>query len=286
MAVFLRETSDSRELHYGAQGGGEVLRFFGWGTMDQVEMYLFAQANTPPIFDGFIRNDIRVSPLGGPNWKVEVEYGTTGQGGGDQPTGTSPSQPSGPEDPNTTPLGGGYSFTVGAPKIRFTQSRATISATKRGGGVAIDYKGAIGVDKDGKVEGCDFPPEPRITWKRTVARPHVSQGYIATLAATAGRPNNATFYHFDAGSVLYLGADGQYTQADGWSITHHFGVEENEIDIAICEGLVVPAKKGWEYLWVAYEEIREGDSVATVPAAAYVEELVRPANFALLGIGT
>ncbi len=65
-----------------------------------------------------------------------------------------------------------------------------------------------------------------------------------------------------------------------------FGVSRDAADIAICDGLTVPAKGGWEYVWVAYEEINDGaNKKVTVPLAAYVEQLVNPAAFGLIGIG-
>lgn len=294
MAIRLREKPDSRELHFGASGGGETWRYTAitTGGESRLQVWLYVLSQTQPILSdsGFIRQDIRVQAGAGPLFDVEVEYGTTGVGGGDQPLGGvgndggAPTNPTAPGS-SSAPLTSGYSFSIKAPRIHFTQSRVTVSATKRGGGVARDFKGAVGVGADGKVEGVDFPPDPRITFSRTWARGSVTQGYLATLAALAGRPNDAEFYGWDAGSVILMQADGQFTRGEGWSITASFGVEENEVNIAICDGLVVPAKKGWEYLWILYEEIQDGNNVVTVPAAAYVEELLRPTDFALMEIG-
>lgn len=282
----ITETQDSRAFHYGAQGGGVTLRFVVVGSTDEAEVYEYVRLNTPLTWDGFIRQDIKADPMGGPMWKAEVEYGTSGQGGGDQPTGTTPEQPQAPDSP-TAALTSGYSFSVRAPRLHLTQSRVTISATKRGGGVARDFKGKIGVDKDLKVVGCDVPPDPRATIKRTVARSIVTQRYLSTLFNLVGRTNDAPFYGWDAGEVLYLGADGQYTQGEGWSITHEWGVEENDTDIPICAGLTVPAKKGFEYLWILDEEVRDPATqlMVVVPGAAYVEEVIRPAPFFLIGVG-
>lgn len=291
--IRLPEDPESRDLHYGSQGGGQTLRFTAITTAGESEVlvYLHALVNTPPYFNGFIRQDIKVTRKGAPHlFGVLVEYGTTGVGGGDQPLGGPggdggpPATPTAPAADNT-PLASGYAFSIRAPRLHLTQSRATVASYKRGGGPAPDFKRAIGVDKDGKPEGCDVPPDPRFTFKRTVARATVTPGYLETLEALAGRPNDAPFYGRAAGEVLYLAADGQYTQGDGWSITHEFGVEANETGIAICAGLDGIAKKGWEYLWVLYEEVRDGNKVLTVPAAAYVEEVLRPAPFHLIEIG-
>lgn len=288
MAIFLRETHDSRELHYGAQGGGETLRFFAWATAGETsaDVYVFTQTNTPLTFDGFIRNDIRVPPTGGPTWKVEVEYGTTGVGGGDQPTGVTPTNPTAPAN-DTTPLTGGFSFSVAFGQVHITQSIFTASATRRTGyGVAEDYKGAIGVGADDEIAGCDIPPSPANTFQRTVARATVDFAYYRSLRNLCGKTNDADFYEHSAGEVLYIGADGNFTQGEGWSITHKFGTEENRVNIDICTGLIVPAKKGFEYLWVAYAKI-DGPNGKTImtPVQANVEQVLRSGNFAIIEIG-
>lgn len=288
------ERPDSRDLHYGSQGAGQTLRFNAFPTAgeSEQEIWLFALSQTTPTFNGFIRQDIKVTPKEWPQYLVEVEYGTTGVGGGDQPLGGNNNDGSGPDQPTAPESGSvkiasGYSFSVTAPKLRIMQSRRTVSGTKRGGGVAKDFKGAINVDKDGKVEGCETPPDAAFIWKRTVGVASITMGYLQILAALAGRPNDAPFYTWDTCESLFLGADGQFTQGDGWSITYSFGVQENEVNIDICPGLQVPAKKGWEYLWVYYEEAQDPltSLIVTVPGAAYVEEIMRPAPFGLLAIG-
>ena len=47
-------------------------------------------------------------------------------------------------------------------------------------------------------------------------------------------------------------------------------------------------KKGWEYLWVRYEDEEDTDANALVkrPVAAYIEKVYRDGNFSALGIGT
>lgn len=293
MSIKMVEDPESRDLHYGASGGGQTLRFTARVTAGEteVQVWLYAILQSPPYFNGFIRQDIKVRREGAANFfKVDVEYGTTGVGGGDQPLGGAGNDGGAPPDPtapsaDTTPLTSGYSFTVAVPQLHLTQSRATVSATGRNGAVPKDFKGAIGVDKDGKIDGCDVPPDAPLTWQRTVARASVTTGYLQILTNLAGRPNDAKFYGFDPGTVLYMGANGQFTQGEGWSITHSFATGENEVNIAICDGLVVPAKKAFEYLWVLYEEVEQAGQTVVVPSAAYVEEVLRPAPFGLIGIG-
>jgi hypothetical protein len=295
MALRITEDPKSRSLEYGAQNGGQTLSFNVVATAGETEtdIWLFALLNSSPYFNGFIRNNVKVDPQGGTLFGVTITYGTTGVGGGDQPLGGegndggSPTNPSSPAS-DSTPLTSGYSFSISCPRIHYTQSRQTISSTKRGGGVAPDWKGAIGIDTSSgvnKIQGADWPPDAAFSFSRTFARATVTQGYLETLALLAGRPNNAEFYGFDEGEVILLQADGQFTQGEGWSITMKFGVSLNDTDIVICDGLTVPEKLGWNYLWVLYADVQDGNDVRTWPEAAYVEEILRPVDFSLLEIG-
>lgn len=292
MAMRFKEPHDSRELTDGASGKSQKFK----GTViatdgeDELAVRLFVYSVAPPTYNGLIRGDVHVATVhAGKLYSVEVDYGTTGVGGGDQPTGgadsdggppTQPTAPAGPDDP----LVSGYSFQVNCPRIHFTRSRVT-NATGRGGSDPPDFKGFVGVDKEGRVAGVDFPPDPATTFTRTWARATVTQGYVARLARLAGHPNIATFYGWQPCEVILMSASGQFTQGEGWTITATFGVEEGEVDLEICDGLTVPEKGGWEYLWTRDEEINDGGLVVTVPQAAYVEELLDRVDFGLIEIG-
>jgi hypothetical protein len=228
-----------------------------------------------------VRRDIACNPVGGGIWEVEVAYGT-----GEFPSGQT-NQPDvvAPFD-DDTPLESSFSFSIEAPRFKITQSLATISKTKRGGGVAKDYMGAIAPDKDGKVQGAEVPPQPRMTFQRTVRRPIITLLYGRVLLELAGRTNHAMWYGYGARSLLYMGCEASFNQGEGWELTHKFGVEPTLKDVPICAGLVVPEKKGFEYLWVDYEETTDGaGKLVTVPAAAYVEQVFLDGPFNLIGIG-
>src|SRR4051812_8912878 len=110
MAVTLKETPRSRKLNYGVSGGGGKLEYFAKGSMDQVAVYNPAVSPSPGTFNGFIRQDVSVDPLGGPHWLVTVEYGPVGQGGGETPAGETPTTPDPPGGSGgTDPVGAGFS---------------------------------------------------------------------------------------------------------------------------------------------------------------------------------
>lgn len=290
MPVTLHETWDSRDTNVSTQGGGVVRRWIGIGSVEEDEVYDATLTGSPDYYDGFIRSDIKLTPLGGPNWKVEVTYAPRGAGGGDQPVGDTgsggiggepASQPTAPSE--TDLLGAGWSIETSGASQRILQSLVTNESVRRGGGAAPDYKRAIGVTRDG-VQGTEiFVPKLEIT--RSVQRATVTIEYLKTLRRLTGRVNNDTFYTFPEGTLLYLGASGTFTVGEGWSFTHKFAYEPNETLINICDGLTVSAKAGWDYLWVAYSEEVEANQVAPLPLAAYVEEVYPYADFTLLQIG-
>jgi hypothetical protein len=371
VSLTFRELQDSRDPRYGANGGGETLRYIAFRTDDQVEVFDTALLESPTVHDGFIRSDIRVEPRGGGVWRVEVEYAPFGLGGGDNPVGTTPINPTAPGGNGGSPgsggdeaLGPGYSFEIAAGTEHATQSKQTmfaftaddsatsgiglevdgaddtkvdptfdgvspaagdvgkriritggtggwtlgtytITAVSVGvtwtldrspavvgttGGVwvlvggAQDFKGAVGVTKD-RVEGYDLFV-PKFDWSRSVSREVVTRNYMRTLRELCGKKNDAPFYGSEAGEVLYLGASGSYTEGGKWAITHKFAEVANQTSIVIVPGeLIVPSKRGWDYLWVAYKAGQGARQVVQEPSAAYVEEVVDDGDFSLIEIG-
>ncbi len=293
----LVEAHNSRSVEYGAQGGRLTWRGTLWHSDDEVEVYEYVAENTELVLAGFIRQNIRPEPVGGGVWAVEVEYGTFGLGGGDQPVGAVPIPPEAPAS-DDTPLTSGFAIQVEPHSFKLTQSLKTTAYKRIDMLFAPDYRGAIQVDKDGRVEGCEVPPRASATWTRTVFRPWLGFGYYRTLIDCAGKTNKFEWYGFGPGNLLYMGADGQYTQGEGWSITHKFGVEPTRNNIvivpAIAEGgqpiLKVDTKRGFDYLWVLYGDMKQnspgGSTILGVePIAAYVEKVLEEADFTLIGIG-
>ncbi|MBP3955500.1 hypothetical protein J8F10_09420 [Gemmata sp. G18] len=311
MAIRIVEAPDSGDVHYGASGGGQTLRYTAHTTAgeNKADIFLYALAGTVPFLNGFIRNDLKVdSKDGAPNvFTVTVEYGTTGVGGSDQPLGgvgsdgSPPTNATAPAAPNT-PLTSGWSFSIQAPTLHITQSKETVDRAKRGGGVPRNFRGAIGVSMNGpdmEVEGCDVPPPASFTFKRTVPRANVTQEYLDTLSQIAGKPNDADFYFWKAGEVLLQSADGTYTQGEGWSITFQFGIEKNNDNVIICgpsapgaaDGLpAIPGpgvltKRGWDYMWVLYGKTDVSGQMVKQPEAVYIERVFDYADYSRLEIG-
>lgn len=386
MAVTLHETWDSREVQFGANGGGEPLRYVALGSTDQVEVFNAVVAGTPTTWDGFIRSQIGLKPLGGPAWIVEVQYAPFGLGGGESPVGVAPSIPTAPggnglgvSDGTGTsgggtgagggnvPLGPGFSIDISAETVHVTQSKRTMARILPGaeldsgslvaasGGLgsgavnplptivdpadvgksiyigpgtgwtagwytitsvdvpnnlwnlssvpaipgttggtfqmlqqAPDMKGAINVTKD-NVGGCDIFG-PKYEWTESVSREFVTRDYVRVLRGLVGKTNDAPFFGSDIGEVLYLGASGSFTDGNKWALTHKFAENANQYDIQVTDDLVIPFKRGWDYIWFTYAKVTDqpgADATGIIqrPTAAYVEEVLDSGDFSAIEIG-
>jgi hypothetical protein len=297
MAAELHELWDSRAFEVTDRGAGVTRRWMSRGSTDETEIYVAALAANAVVFDGLVRQEVRTTVLGGGVAIVEVRYGVLDANGA---VGQTPGAMTAPTD--TTPLGrgqvggagvgGNLSFDITAQTVHITQSRETryrrapADGAGAGVGTAPNTEKAIGITKDA-IEGCDILG-PKLEWSVVAHRANVFLPYLRTIRSTVGKTNNAAFYGFDRGEVLYLGASGQPSpdgQGPKWTVTHKFAAGENELNVAVGNGITVPDKRAWEYLWVAYEEKKVGNLTLPVPAAAYVEVVYAEANFANLQIG-
>lgn len=188
---------------------------------------------------------------------------------------------------------GNVSITNVAIGLTWTLSGSPAALGTAGGfwtsvGGAPDSKQAIGIT-DAGVTGCD-KYTPSFTWQRTVPFGIVTLDYLRTLESLVGTKNDATFYGRAAGEQLFLGASGQCGQGKRWDVTFKFASESNRTNIDVGGGIVIPAKRGWDYLWVRYgrgPEVRAAGarSLLSVPKFAYVEEIYEDGDFSGIGIG-
>jgi len=84
---------------------------------------------------------------------------------------------------------------------------------------------------------------------------------------------------------IFLGATGNTKDISKCVVTFKFAYQKNRTSISICDGLIVPAKKGWEYLWVSYKNVEDANKLTQQPDSAYVEQIYHEGNYADIGIG-
>lgn len=192
----------------------------------------------------------------------------------------------------------GLSIEITANTTHITQSLETISRSSGSGSSAPDLQGAIGATKDG-IDGVDIYT-PSLAWSEDhiLHTSRITFDYVHILKRMVGTTNDAPFRGFPIGEVLFLGCSCS-KRFTGRSVkktcpvNFKFIQSDNLTDIRIGDiGSANPDlridKKGWEYLWVYYEEKLDSSTQRKVkrPEHVYVERVYRKSNFADLGIGT
>lgn len=185
------------------------------------------------------------------------------------------------------------SFDISGQQTHITQSITTVAKYPASGvNKARDFKGTIGVNQDGTVEGCDIQvPYMTFTINYTFAEDAVNDAYIAKLTSTVGYVNSDTFHEFAAGSLLLTKVSGQQREDGNWDLSFGFSVSANKTSFTVGS-ITVASKKGWDYMWVFYTDQKvaiPGSSptqnyVHKVPTSVYIEQVFPTSTYSDLGI--
>lgn len=274
MAVTCTEKPNSRRV---TDSQSAELYYIVSGTADEVEALTALNAGSPTSFQGLLRRPVEVEPVhideNNPDnciWDGTATYVLFDY-----------------QPPDTGSFS--FSFNVSGGTQHITQSIKTVHAYAEDG-TPPDFKGAIGVTKDG-VEGTDIIA-PTFEFSETHVLPssQIDYNYVRVLALLRGRVNDRSFKGLAAGECLFLNASGSKRGTGNgadWEMTYNFAGSQNR------KGLTIGAmtgieKRGWEYLWVYYREYEDDASHRIIqrPFYAYVEQVYEYGNFGLLGIGT
>jgi hypothetical protein len=144
--------------------------------------------------------------------------------------------------------------------------------------------GAIGFDGE-HVQGVDITiPVFNFTETHFLPNSVVNSSYKANIFNMTGKVNSGGFRGFAAGEVLFLGASGSRRGEEDWEITFRFAASPNAVGLEIGDISGID-KKGWEYLWVRYQDAEDQNVLVKQPVAVYVEQVYEDGDFSLLGIG-
>jgi len=262
------EKFESRQVTTGRNPSVE-LRYVIRGTNDDIEARNALLSNSPAMYDpwgsGLLflpRDTVTVQPVGDLLWEGIVRYGPV------------------PQTEESV-----FSFDTGGGTQHITHSLATVARYAAPGKTAPDFKGAIGVTAD-SVEGVDITV-PVYQFAETHYLPDsvATPEYKATLFWLTGKVNNSAFKGFAAGECLFLGAAGSKRGCGDWEITYRFAASPNVTDLVVGD-ITGISKKGWEYLWVRYEDVEDTVAKALVkrPVAVYIEQVYPYGDLNLLGI--
>lgn len=146
------------------------------------------------------------------------------------------------------------------------------------------FNQAIGVTKDSVVGTDVFTGH--MEFGTTVQVFPILLPYLRILLNAVGTTNIASWFEFPAGTLLYLGATGSCKPGELWTLHHKFAAAPNLANIPITPSLLIPMKRGFEYLWCLYrDQVGSNGITIQVPAAAYVEQVYRESDYSLLGLG-
>ncbi len=268
MPVTVEEKFESRLVTTGQNPSAE-LRYNIRGTNDDVQARSALAAAAPAAFDLFgtglvflPRESVTIQPVGDLLWEGIVRYASIPQ--------TNESV---------------FAFDTGGGTQHITQSLQTVGAYASGGQVPPNFKGAIGVTAD-SVEGVDITvPVYQFSETHYIDDAYVTPAYKGTLFALTGRVNSAPFKGFAPGECLFLGASGSKRGSGDWEINYRFAASPNAAGLVVGD-IVGISKKGFEYLWVRYQDAEDSAAKAMVkrPIAAYVEQVYPYGDLNALGI--
>lgn len=236
------------------------------GTSDQATALAALGSLTSDSYGSLVRESLSVEPMGLTSWRGTVRYSKRKK----KEAGDSR-----------------YGFDTRGATQHVTQAlEAAVYVAD--GEVAPDWKGAIGATRDG-VEGVDIVL-PQFSFYEThyFAAAYISEAYKHNVFWLTGQVNASYFRGKAKGEVLFEGASGSLTgdaPDDLWEITFYFRASPNATGIAIGD-ITVPAKEGWHYLDVHYEETVDSLASRLVkrPYAVQLARLYDYGNFSVLGI--
>jgi len=261
------ERSNSRAATAGRRDPTAELYYYVEGTEDETEVHATVQAAVPAYYLGLPFQNYQIRTEGGGIWEVKVNYAQRGL-------------------PAIT-------FDTTGSKEKITQAKEHLRSYARADPNLVgppppapDFKGAIGVTDDG-VDGVEITlPRLGFTFTRYLPASEITGDYVRTLRGLTGCVNDAQFFGFDAGEVLFLGATGSQRGLEDVEINYRFEASLNREDLMV--GDIGPITKGgWEYLWIRYESYEDKAAKRLVrrPASVHVERVYDAADFSQLGLG-
>lgn len=202
--------------------------------------------------------------------KVAVQYGVLGQGSPLAPPGTSE-----------------YEFNYQAESEHIDYSIATVVVRQKNVTAAMPsnfFGHAIRVPEQGKLpEGVDLPAgNTTNVWTFTInGKP--SQDYERLVEGLMGCVNISPFKNRPIGSMRFVQCQSNTIAGNKTQIRFGMQYSANVTNLEIVSGLVVPEKRGHDYMWVQYKKAPNGAHIVPSPEFAVVEQVFRYGDLNQLG---
>ena len=265
---------------------GKVAREFTrhWA-VDELFDYTAAETKAktlaPETFNGHTRQDLQVKPIGDGWWEIFATYKTPDT-----------QDPEDQTDNKNEAVCGSISFDTTGASERVYQAYydgagewGGESAYARGDEFAPEQFGAINVSGD-SVQGID-KVVPQFSFSEAWVWPIalVTDNFLVTLHSLTGTINANKFRLFEPGECLFLGASADWKRNDSSiTVNYSFRAMPNRNDFKVGQ-VEVTSKKGWQYLWVRYEDHEANSNLIKRPKYVYVDDVYESKDFAPLGIG-
>lgn len=212
-------------------------------------------ALAPAIWNSLIKQDVKLTELGGGQWEGEVPYGTPERG----------------EQGDIA-----WSFNIATQSVKITQALEHIHTYPDGGD---PHKGAIGVRDDGNgrtLEGCQVSV-PYLTWDEEHWYPAAivaTHSFITTLENLAASCNEKAWRIWQKGELLILGMNTMGSKNCGSDVGIKFRFASSRTKMNQTFGDITGVtKRGHEYLWLEYEEAEVDGIAVQKPVRAHIERV-------------
>lgn len=300
MAVKVLELRDSRDRRV----DGTTLRYAVHGTNDEAAARAALLAAAPSTLGSWvIRPDERLKYEGHYLYLADVNYGP--QLLGDRPAlpapiasgGSPPSPPPPPPPAEDDRANDELSFNISTVNRRLFLSEETRHRIHRfplNQNDTPNFQRMVGVN--GKnVEGYDRI-EPKFEFTITKEFEYVTYAYVDRIVDLVGSINQSDFNPYGkAEELLLLGVSGRCggrgKDKSRPKLTFNFARQKNRTNVVLTtrssgtDDIIAPTVKGWDYIWVLYEQDLGSQQITTQRAlAAYVERIYPRRNFGLLGL--
>jgi hypothetical protein len=243
-------------------------------TEDDVALYqawALNNANTPANIGTALRQRPNVTRLKAAVYEVEVPY---------EPVASTPNDPIPPG--TSTPRLTRYASKLNSKTIQATANADTTIYISSAATAAPDFKGAVNVDSDGRVQGVDIL-HPTFEWSEqfTYTKSALPADWLTRIRAGTGKVNSSTFRGAAAGEVLCLGVD---ATDDGSTIeiVKSFAYSQNRTSVDAGNSITVTTLGGWDYVWLYAESTEAGGFVQSRPTAAYKHRVYQTYDLNLL----
>lgn len=277
--IFEAFGSRDRTGHQSGTDSTAELFYIIEGTSDDQIAIDLAATTSPDSYYGLDRDTIDIEQVAPSRWEATVRY----------------------EDPDKKDADPGDHLEVGEGVFSFdtTGEIIHINSVKKGkyteyfaaAAQAVTFKGAIGVHADG-VDGVDIvAPGLRLSYRTRLAKATITMQWIKGVASITGTTNNAVFYTFARGELLFLGVQGEQSGENDPELTFSFVASSNWQEARTFETLdgdVDVFKDGHQYLWNYYIKGKDDTAKKTIPVpfGIVVDTVYDESDFANLGIGT